>query len=363
MACSVKAVSSINVPSLEKAKEAAAASRMKICENCEWIKYDVCRIVAAKHGKSKANVKDGISRLSTSCPDGRWGPVTRECVGCTRSIVVDDNTGLCTWCTQKKKIGREFRLDYSPRKIESVSANTFKHESIRDLYFFLYPRYQESTEYHLNKLRQSMELGVFNGTKVCCVATDGDTLQDKYRPELDVLFDKVFYVENNPKLRESAGFVRGLKELATYNNERMICIAHGKGQQSHTNQDETIRKWTDTMYETVVENWKAAEDALAEGYPLAGSFKSIGNFATTPHKWHYSGTFYWARSKTLFENKAWQNMCSQWWAAESYVGRHFASFEGFCLFGDNTGGGSLYHPATWVKLSKELKEWRKSKQT
>jgi hypothetical protein len=363
MACGVKALTNINIPSLEQAKEAAAVSRMKVCENCEWCKFSICRIVAAKHGKSKANIEHGIRRLSLSCPDGRWGPITRECVGCSRSTVVDDVTGFCKWCISKKKIGREHRISYTPRKVVHVSPNPFKGTPIRHLYFFLYPRYKESTEYHLDRLRKSIKTNAFNGKKICCVATDGDTLQDKYRGELDHIFDEVFYITNDPKRRESAGFVRGLKPLASFSNEEMICLIHGKGQQSHSHDDDTIRMWTEAMYETVVDNWQEAVRAMEDGYPLAGSFKSVGNFATTPNKWHYSGTFYWARSSVLFGNKAWQQMCNQWWAAESYVGRHFADFEGFCLFGDNTGGGSLYHPVTWVKLNKELKEWRKLKES
>ena len=56
-------------------------------------------------------------------------------------------------------------------------------------------------------------------------------------------------------------------------------------------------------------------------------------------------------------------MCDKWWASESYVGRHFASNEGYCLFGDNTVGGSMYKDETWNKVDLMLEDWRANHQS
>lgn len=358
MACEVKP-SAFKVPSREQQIEAAASSRRIVCRNCEWSHNGHCKVVAAKHGEERANIEDGIHRLSVACPINRWRAVTTVCVGCNRSTVVDDKTHVCKWCVLKKGTGRRFRTPYKPRIIPTnLSAKPFDGTPVRDLHFFLYPRFEASTEYHLRRLNQLQS--VFNGKKICCLAVDAQTHHDKYYPRLQEIFDDVYIIQNDPNRREAAGFISTLEKLRTKSPNNMICFAHGKGQQSHTNQNDVIRKWNDAMYETVVANWKDASMALAEGYALAGAFKSVGNFATTPHRWHYSGTFFWARSETLFRNKAWQQMCNQWFAAESYVGRHFASDEGFCLFGDHISGGSMYKHETWARLEPELEEWRKT---
>ena len=359
MACSVKPTSR-RVPSRAIQSEAAAASRIRVCEKCEWNKKGVCEVIAAKNnGVERAIIKDGVKRLSVGCPINKWKAVTTVCVKCNRSEVTDDNTHVCKWCEVKSKTGRRFRTAYKPRVVPtSLAPMPFDGVPIRDLHFFLYPRFEASTEYHIHRLNQLK--AVFNGKKVCCVAIDQETKQDKYHAQLCELFDEVYYIQNDPNRREAAGFVTTLDKLKSKHNDRMICFAHGKGQQSHTHSSAIIKTWNDAMYETVVANYKDAARALAEGYALAGSFKSVGNFASTPYRWHYSGSFFWARSVTLFKNKSWKQMCAQWFAAESYVGRHFAAEEGFCLFGDHITGGSMYKHETWARLQPELEEWRKT---
>ncbi|NDI04233.1 MAG: hypothetical protein EBY77_08835 [Rhodobacteraceae bacterium] len=96
------------------------------------------------------------------------------------------------------------------------------------------------------------------------------------------------------------------------------------------------------MYETCLRNWIEVEDAMTQGYPVAGAFKSTAAFQTAQYKWHYSGSFWWARSQKLFENRLWQEMCNRWWGFESYVGRHFTRQEGYCLFRPLYRGEALY---------------------
>ena len=358
MPCNAKTVA-ISVPSQARQIEAAAASRSIVCGKCFWNRDGVCKVVAAKHGKEKANILDGVHRLSLDCPIGKWKSITTVCPHCGRSIVVNETTGVCKWCKQKHNTGRQNRVSYLPREVpQRIVKKPFVGEPVRNLYFFLYPRYLKSTLYHIEQLEKSAD--VFNGKKICCVAIDSETLQEQeqIRSRLEALFDTIIYIENDAAMRESAGFVESLEHLATLDPEQMVCIAHGKGQQVHTASNDIVRQWNDAMYETVVRNWKNAADAMELGYPLAGAFKSIGNFATTAHRWHYSGTFYWVRSQSFFGNKAWKQMCSQWFAAESYVGRHYADYEGFCLFGDHIHGGSMYKPYTWQRLEPELVVWR-----
>ena len=284
------------------------------------------------------------------------------CVKCSRSSVCDDWSHQCKWCDLKDKTGRRHRVSYEPRNIErSLVKRPFNREPTRNLHYFIYPRFKKSTDYHIDRLTKLKP--IFNGKTVCCVAVDSTTLHEQYKSQLEELFDLVYIIENDPKRRESAGFIPSLENLYTKDSNEMICFAHAKGQQVHTYESLNIKKWNDAMYETVVANWKEASEAMANGYPLAGSFKSIGNFATTPYRWHYSGSFWWGRSSFIFSNRSWKVMCDKWWASESYVGRHFASNEGYCLFGDNTVGGSMYKDETWNKVDLMLEDWRANHQS
>ena len=166
-------------------------------------------------------------------------------------------------------------------------------------------------------------------------------------------------VRNESKKRERVGFIPSLQKIISDDPNEVICFAHGKGQQYHTKSSTIITKWTDAMYETCVKNWDGVKREMEKGYPAVGSFKSVGAFRNTPFAWHYSGSFWWARSHKLYKRR-WRGICKRWWASESYVGRHFTREEGACLFGEITGS-SLYDPQTWDYVSSELEKWRENK--
>ena len=260
-----------------------------------------------------------------------------------------------------KNIGKSGWGDPYDSRMHDVVRRPFTGQVTKHLHYFMYPRYEDSTSYHLTQLRRSV--GAFNGKRVICIATDANTVEKQFRSEIEELFTDVIYAVNNPRLRELVGFVDSLKKLASQDPNHVICFAHAKGQQAHTHNTEVIRIWNDVAYETCVRNWEGVKAAMEKGHPITGVFKSIGAFRTTAYKWHYSGACWWGRSAAIFENPQWQKTCNTWWGSESYVGRHWWSEEAHCLFGDNTGGGSLYDPRTWVRLEKELEEWRKAYDT
>ena len=356
MACTTKDTNEpIQILVKDKPEVSLQHQRMLVCDKCDRNIGGVCRTVAAKYGKEKAVIKDGIKRFSLSCPKGKWNAVKVVCPSCDRYILVNERIGVCNWCQIKKNLGRHNRSQLTDDgRDHRIIPAPFPKTPIRNLHYFIYPRYEESIEYHIGELRRSIE--VFNGKKICCVAIDQNTLHEKYALQLEYLFDKVYYVQNNPSIREKAGFVETLRELRSNDPNQAICFAHAKGQQLHTKTAPLIRLWSETMYETCVRNWSEVRAAMEEGYPVVGSFKSYEGFRTTSYRWHYSGSFWWARSREIFTNKNWKEMCETWWAAESYVGRHYTRDEGYCIFGANSG--SLYEHSTWEKLKPELDKWR-----
>lgn len=346
-----------------------AHNRLEICNECGRNVNGICTSVAAKHGEAKAVIETGVIRREVSCPLGRWESILQSCPACgRRDVIVDSHAGVCKRCIQKHRIegGRgkssaalSRAIAQSVDSIEKPTIRPFSGEPTRHLHYFIYPRYEEQTAYHLDQVRRSLD--TFNGKRVVCVVTDRHTVEKKFETEIQELFTDVRYEQNNPIRRELVGFVNSLKLLQTRDWDHVICFAHAKGQQRHTHDNDVIRLWVDTMYETCVRNWDQVRQAFDDGYPVTGVFKSVGAFRSTRYKWHYSGSFWWARAARLFANPFWNETCRSWWGSESYVGRHWKPTQGHCLFGDGTGNGSLYKAETWKRLELELEQWRESK--
>lgn len=355
MACPAKDKNTVEILTKDLPDLPIQEHRLLVCSKCDRNINGICRPVAAQYGKDKAVIKSGIKRFSLSCPKGKWPAIKIICPSCDRAIIVSERVGVCNWCQIKNNMGRANRnMTPDDGRDHRVISDPFKSTPIKNLHYFIYPKYEDSVDYHIEELQRSIH--IFNGKKICCVAIDQNTLQDKYVLKLEYLFDEVYYVQNNSETRESAGFIETLKKLRSKDPNQAICFAHAKGQQIHTKTSPLIRLWSETMYETCVRNWSEVQKAMEDGHPVVGSFKSFAGFRTTKYQWHYSGSFWWARSKEIFSNKNWQQMCNQWWAAESYVGRHYTREEGYCLFGHNVG--SLYEHGTWERLKPQLELWR-----
>lgn len=373
--------------------------RSATCAKCKFNSDGVCIVTKEAHPDRPALIEVGIQNPLNRCPlpTPKWleanasiGPTA--CVRCHRETSEVDESGVCIWChsdddcnqrnaakgintfppgsrghteavKKKAKIRESYANRMARKKDLEIKPRPF-NSPVKHLHFFFYPRYGNSTWYHIDKIREF--IWQFNGHRVCCVATNRDTIHDRIRSDLVLLFDEVYEVPNNPRRRELVGFIPTLKRLqiaGATGEDDAICFAHSKGQQEKTATDATVREWTNAMYETVVGNWSQAEAALAEGYPLAGSFKVIGNFRTTPYRWHYSGTFFWARAAAIFEAPNWTETCNRWWGSESYVGRHWASDEGYCLFADlgRKRAASVYDKGLWDnQLREELEQWRRT---
>lgn len=338
------------------------------CDTCEYACDGECGPTAEKYpGKSLIEIGIHDRMLRCPLPEPRWTEEPMTCPACgSQKKIVQKKYGVCIVCQRRKIItGRmpEIRqpsqsLGVSiPREV-TVVPNPFATEPIKHLHYFLYPRYRDSVRYHLDKLRQSIDQ--FNGQRVCCVVTDENTIEAEIAGELQSLFTATYFRPNDPKRRELVGFIPSLELLQTASDNEVICFAHAKGQQEHTQTASTVRKWTDACYETVVDNWPQVRDVMERGYPLAGSFKSRQAFRNTTHKWHYSGSFWWARSASIFSNPRWRITCPHWWGSESYVGRHWPADHGFCLFADNINStGACYKPEFWQdRLDADLETFR-----
>lgn len=165
-------------------------------------------------------------------------------------------------------------------------------------------------------------------------------------------------VPNDPQLREVLSYRELFKLAYTEDPNHIIVCAHGKGAQAHTVGNESIRWWTNAMYETVVGNLSELYEEFEKGYNVVGSFRRIGRQFGCKHRYHFSGTFYALRASGFFlPNGKIPPIRQRWWGTESLPGDTIPFQESKCIVGD--GVGDMYkeknHPV------KEFEEWKESK--
>lgn len=213
----------------------------------------------------------------------------------------------------------------------------------RSLLYFIYPiggAHAWCWRSNLERLSKFKEL--FTGRMFFTVATGSHKgVPSEPLTEVEKYLEKLGFRDfslkegKNTKRREAEHFKSMLESVKSTDPNAVFCVAHAKGV-THSDPGSVVHKWTDLLYATVLGNWDNARGAL-QHYGTAGAFKRYGNFNTPGnHAWHYSGTFYWCRSASVFRRN-WHKVDRQFFGMESWPGLHFRREEGACLFGDNIG--------------------------
>ena len=317
--------------------------RAEICAICEANVDGVCTVTKERYPDRAATVEVGTQQLTTRCPRNHWLALRVYCPDCERPLWDLEGVSECP-CGWKGET-----LD----KVVKLNPQPFPGEPIRHLLFFFCPKVEEPTRYHLNQLKQSV--GQFNGRKICCVAKGARTLEKEIQPELESLFDEIFYVTNTTQFTEAMGFIPLLERIESTDPNECFTYAHSKGMRSRNLGNDpsisadAVRNWTQALYENTVRNWEPTREALEAGYAMAGSFKWDQRHFPSKYGWHYSGTFYTVRSAALYSKPDWRNVDKlDPWSAERYPGIHFLPQQGFNLHGPNIMPPSLYRDEAWT---------------
>jgi hypothetical protein len=226
----------------------------------------------------------------------------------------------------------------------------------RSLMYFAWPRgcWKEVT-------RGILERGHLFEHAIAAVAYDHSQDVRNFEQEFGNHFDEILPVANIKELREVVGWLPCLQRLVRDDPNAVIFAAHAKGV-THPN-NPVIRRWTHEMTEINLDYWPAVEQAF-QSHAMVGAFRRKGTFPVVAHTsgaqseyelWHYSGTFYWMRSKDLF-HRDWRKMDWKWYGAESYPGVQYSAEQCACLVGDWCG--DLYQQATWDELQPQIDEWK-----
>jgi hypothetical protein len=137
---------------------------------------------------------------------------------------------------------------------------------------------------------------------------------------------------NDPRLREVVTFVPLWERALAYRGEGDVTFyAHAKAVTRPFNAGVTCHPWASILYHVNLDYWPLVAESL-KAHPVAGAFKKVGHgFGGSSSRWHYSGTFFWARNRDVAA-RDWRRVDQQWWGSESWVGVHFKPDEAACLF-------------------------------
>jgi hypothetical protein len=285
-----------------------------------------------------------------------------ECPDCGGNVRV--KTFFCpihAHCTLVKPIPHHqichICADYR-RPVDRPEAGQRRH-----LLFHLYPyRDGERWRWHLGEIARRLRL--FNGRKAIAVATDENSVPaEQVRPLLGG-WDEIIEIRNDPALREVATFEPLFGRVAEYTEAGDVTLyAHAKGTVRYL--AEPIQRWTNVLYETLLDHWPAVQDVL-RAYPLAGSFRRDmhgWNAHESLSPWHYSGSWFWFRNRELFGKQDWRRIDRFWSGVEPYPSLHFARDEAGLVFHrwgrPDAAGESLYHADYWDRvIHPALVAWR-----
>lgn len=226
--------------------------------------------------------------------------------------------------------------------------------AVRHLLMHVYPLAEGGVwQWNLDQL--AARWGRFNGRKVFAVVTgpglDPPAAVADYLAGCDGW--ELFEVPNQPGLREVATFEQLLERVETDDPREALFYCHTKGATHAHRPGDTGGDWMRIMYAACLDDWDSVRDALTK-CPVVGCFRRAGPFFQgTRSRWHYSGSFLWARSRDVFARR-WRHIDRVWWGVEAWSGLHFTLEESACLVGADCG--TLYQAH---EMARQREAWRR----
>lgn len=266
-----------------------------------------------------------------------------DCPSCTGAVKLKafacDVHGRCTIARRAPGVaccaGCPDREPPPPSAAVTTSSPDHPPITTRDCLYHLHPPAVAGAIWRRRLGMLLSRAALFNGRKVIACTTGAGlesvaTVQGLAGP---AGFD-VVGVGNDPGLRETKTYLELLPAFATDDPSRALFFGHAKGVTRPDNRGVTCHPWSILCHEITLDYWPLVAEQLLR-HPITGVFKKVGKgFRESPSAWHYSGTFWWARSAELFR-RPWAALLDRhWYGAESSVGRWFAAHEAGCLFGE-----------------------------
>lgn len=176
----------------------------------------------------------------------------------------------------------------------------------------------------------------FNGKKIINVNyIDKSFAEDFVKKTFKEIPDIEFHFTNNNETNgwyELWPFItKMLPSVYSLNENEYTFYGHTKGVTRYNHETEFIcLLWAYTMYTNNLDNFEYIADILKD-YHCCGTFKLDRPYTALSFvPWHYSGTFFWFKNKSIF-SRDWQTFYPNLYGLEGYLGTHFSSSEAFSI--------------------------------
>lgn len=273
-------------------------------------------------------------------PDILLNPILRFCAGVLLDSAIEQARILATQSPPKKAVKIK-KGSVRMRPLNSLQLSLYrlalsKKPSREDVFTdtpvvhfgaHLWP-IKEAWEKHIAPWNELAEK--INGRCIIGVGTDENTDSFEYvKTKFSSRFE-LFEIKNTPE-GENPTYRELINKVPSGQNDVLI-YCHAKGVRSHTRVSESVKIWTEHMYETVVFNYEKAIEKFKEGYKCFGSYRTFADIPLSPkYRWHYSGTFFVVRAKYL-KNTI---VKSGYGGVECWPGNNIESHYSYCDFMDS----------------------------
>jgi len=302
------------------------------------------------------------------------------CQGCDQ---LDEASGRCFKCGCQTMLKRKARAEQCPlgkwpdlrtteetEQKQRTAIDPFSGPVTRNLIMFIHPvkgPRNQVAEWRRNLHQIFQRIDLFNGQRVFAVATDAGTDSlETVEAELQAHRCEVLHFANHRELGEVVAFQRLLERVQSDDVNAMTYYCHAKGvTKQHTSQIASIRRWTDAMHEVCLDGVDDVE-AVLNNKMFAGAFRAVGaqfpSGELVAHNWHYPGTFFWFRNRSIFSSDRWSKISQTYWGSEAWPGTQCPMSLTACLLMDRVSLASLYSPETWTMTAQPaLDRWRKKR--
>ena len=231
---------------------------------------------------------------------------------------------------------------------------------VRNLLYHIWPVQGSMWRFNVEELKRRIDL--FNGKRIVAIVHDARAENPERVMECLEGQGCEFIVAENAAGGESQTFPRMLERVRSPNPDEITFYAHGKGVKYEPRVPPPVRRWTEVLYQTALDDWPRIWRQLQE-FALAGPFKRLGRYKTHREmgEWHYCGTFFWVRHARVFTRD-----CSRvpefYGGVEAWPGIHFRTEEAGSLFLDpplDPRSRIPYEDRFWRAVGEPaLKAWR-----
>jgi hypothetical protein len=201
----------------------------------------------------------------------------------------------------------------------------------RNLLYHIWPVKGRTWRWNLEQLIGRID--IFNGRRIVGIVHDHRSENpDAVMEALDG-HGCEFVIQPNDSRGEAVTFPHLLSRISSTDPDEVTFYGHGKGVKYEPNFPDPVRRWTEVLYRTALDNWSEVKRQL-ECHALTGPFRIPGRFRAHRNlgSWHYCGTFFWLRHIDVFTRGL--EVPQFYGGVEVWPGLHFTQLDTGCLFMD-----------------------------